>query len=145
LQRHVVAVDVALGLEVVDSSRVEGTLSLVPPALAFFQDWSGRGDLQPVGTLLRAVAFISRNAGLLPELVLAVIEQLSRRTLTLLAGKNAVKIFAGEIKRRIVDANVVFPHLTGGESRSIQTADFEISSADVSLPILERTACEALP
>ena len=59
--------------------------------------WSGRGDLQPVGTLLRAVAFVGRNAGLLPELVLPVIEQRSWWTFTLLAGKNAVKIFAGEI------------------------------------------------
>jgi len=36
LQRHVVAVDVALGLVVVYSSRVESTLGLVPPAKALF-------------------------------------------------------------------------------------------------------------
>ena len=67
--------------------------------------WSGRSDLQPIGTLLRAVAFVGRDASLLPELVLAVIKQLSRWTLTLLARKDAVKIFADEIKRRIDDAN----------------------------------------
>ena len=57
-----------------------------------------RSDLQPVGTLLRAIAFVGRDAGLLPQLVLAMIKQLSRWTLTLLAGKYAVEIFAGEIK-----------------------------------------------
>jgi len=145
LQRHVVAVDVALRLVVVDGSRVKSALGLVPPTQALFQDWSGRGDLQPVGTLLLAVAFIGRNAGLLPELVLAVIKQLSRWTLTLLARKDAVKIFADEIKRRIDDANFILPHLPGRERRSIQTTDFEVSSANVSLPILDQTAREALP
>jgi len=97
LQRHVVTVDVALGLVVVNSSRVESTLGLVPPAEAFFKDRGWRSDLQPVGTLLRAIAFVGRDAGLLPQLVLAMIKQLSRWTLTLLAGKYAVEIFAGEI------------------------------------------------
>jgi len=115
LQRHVVAVDVALRLVVVDGSRVKSALGLVPPTQALFQDWSGRGDLQPVGTLLLAVAFIGRNAGLLPELVLAVIKQLSRWTLTLLPGKDAVEIFADEIKRWIVNADFVPPHLPSGE------------------------------
>jgi len=98
LQRHVVAVDVALRLVVVYSSRVESTLGLVPPAEALLKDRSWRSDLQPVGTLLRAVAFVGRDASLLPELVLAVIKKLSWRALTLLAGENAVEIFANEIK-----------------------------------------------
>jgi len=98
LQRHVVTVDVALGLVVVNSSRVKSALGFVPPAEALFQDRSGRGDLQPVGTLLLAVAFAGRNAGFLPELVLAVIKQFSWWTLTLFAGKDAVEIFADEIK-----------------------------------------------
>jgi len=75
--------------------------------------------LQPVGTLLLAVALVGRDASLLPKLILAVIEQFSRWTFTLLAGKDAIEILANEIKRRIVDANVILPHLTGGERRSI--------------------------
>jgi len=145
LKRPVVAFYVASGLVVVDSSRIESALSLVPSAKALFKDWSGRSDLQPIGTLLRAVAFVGRDASLLPELVLAVIKQLSRWTLTLLARKDAVKIFADEIKRRIDDANFILPHLPGRERRSIQTTDFEVSSANVSLPILDQTAREALP
>ena len=39
--------------------------------------------------------------------------------MTLLARKDAVKIFADEIKRRIDDANFILPHLTGRERRSI--------------------------
>jgi len=145
LKRPIVAFYIASRLVVVDSSCVESALGLVPPAKALFKDWSGRSDLQPVGTLLRTVAFVCRDASLLPELVLAVIEQLSWWTLTLLAGKDAIEIFADEIKRRIADANFILPHLPSRERRSIQSADFEVCSANVSLPILDQTACEALP
>jgi len=97
LKGLVVAVDVASG-QVIVNTRFKSPLSFVPPAEALLQDWSGLGDLQPIGTLLVTVAFVGRDASLLPKLVLAVIKQFSRWTLTFLARKDAVEIFAYEIK-----------------------------------------------
>jgi len=120
LHRLKFAVDVTLGTEHVTKSGVKQTICLAPLTLTFRQDWSGWGDLQPVRALRGAVAFHGRDASLLPELVLAVIKQLSRWTPALLAGKDAVGILADEIGRWIaMDAYFVFPHLPSGERRQI--------------------------
>jgi len=131
------AVDVTLGTEDVEDSRGGHTLTLAPLTLAFCKDWSGLGDLQPVGTRLVAVAFAGWDASLLPKLILAVIEHLSRWTLTFLPGKDAVGILAVEKESWIADAYFILPHLPGGERRFIQAADFEVGGANVSFPILE--------